>query len=186
MPSINYKQSKIVTIVSILLILFVIFGTIFLLNPLKKDTALLSEEVKAKESEFSQLEIEYNDLEALSKEAEVTEKGIQDFLKKIPEKLEQDILIENMYRIAQTNDIILSAISFGVSENPLTNVSSVSMSASFVGDYSDLIDFLKGIEENSREIHVKTINVQLLDEKDDIQRINFNLTLESFFQNQEK
>ena len=182
MAVVIYKQSKITSLVSIILILIVVFGGIFLLKPFRSDVASLNETVQAKEAELNEVETEYNDLEALSEEAEITEKGIQDFLNKIPADLEQDILIKNIYEIAEDNDIILNAISFGVSENPLTQVNSVSMSASFIGDYNDLVKFLEGLEENSREIHVKTINVQVLDEKDNIQRINFNLTLESFYQ----
>lgn len=103
----------------------------------------------------------------------------------IPEKLEQDNLILNMVDIAKKNDIEFRSISFSVVEGSEGDtVKKVGISASFEGNYGDLVNFLKAIEQNGRKIVVENISVQLAGEPvQGVERVNFALSMAAFYRN---
>ena len=81
-------------------------------------------------------------------------------------------------------DIELHSISFGKGQVNEQGVASLRISASFEGNYLDLTDFLEGLEQNARLFIVDSISVQVSQaEISNIERANFSLTIEAFFQN---
>ncbi len=103
----------------------------------------------------------------------------------IPEKLEQDSLLLNLVDIAQKNDIEFQSISFSTSgEEVGAPVKKMGISASFEGNYGDLVNFLKSIEQNGRKIVVENISVQLVGEPiEGIERVHFALSMDTFYRN---
>ncbi len=103
----------------------------------------------------------------------------------IPEKLEQDSLLLNLVDIAKKNDIEFQSISFTTSgEEVNAPVKKMGISASFEGNYGDLVNFLKSIEQNGRKIVVENISVQLVGEPiQGIERVHFALSMDTFYRN---
>ena len=73
---------------------------------------------------------------------------------KIPLGINQDEMIRDLINIAKNNDIEITSISFskGMSANP--EIGTLKINSGFEGNYSDLLNFLKSIEQNSRFLNV--------------------------------
>ncbi|PIP66563.1 hypothetical protein COW94_01140 [Candidatus Peregrinibacteria bacterium CG22_combo_CG10-13_8_21_14_all_44_10] len=70
-------------------------------------------------------------------------------------------------------------MSFSAIEGDQTGA--IAISASFDGNYQDLIGFLESIEKNGRKLRVRSINVQLFEESS-VARANFSLLIEAYYQ----
>lgn len=153
-------------IVSIILFVVVIVGTIFYVLPLnKKYEALFAENTveKAKLVEHQKQLKELQDIQkTLGKTAE-SQEGVKQLLAVVPQNIDQSGLIEDFHKIAESQNIIYSTLSFGKQRSAAEGVSVVTVNASFEGDYDDLRSFLKALEVNNRKLIVKNLGVQIGD-----------------------
>lgn len=150
-----------------------------------------------KESQLTALQTEEQTLSASLAQLEEAGKQLeldseikaQKVANSIPEKLEQDNLLLEMVAIAKKNDIIFNSINFSANESDANQnegllVKKVGISASFEGNYGDLVNFLKAVEQNGRKIVVENINVQLVGEPiAGIERVHFSLSMSAFYRN---
>lgn len=178
------NDSKKTSMVGVLLILIAVGLYVFYSGALSNKLDITKADVLTKSSEFENLKSQLAALSSAEEELSLTTEVERiESLKAIPVQLEQDEVIRDLMEIAKNHDINLHSISFGKSGSGADGVSTLIISASFEGNYADLTEFLEGIEQNARLFKVKTISVQLsrLDISD-IERANFSLTIESFYQ----
>lgn len=160
------------------------FYFIFTSN-LKTDFDAVKADVTSREVTISEIKTQIDSYKSAEKKMDVeTEVKKNEILNSIPVGMKQDGIIEDLYDIAKTNDVELRSVSFGTSDGVYNNVSALTISASFEGNYSDLINFLKSIEENKRFLKVASVNVQVADVVgEDIKRVTFSLSMSAFYQN---
>lgn len=105
-------------------------------------------------------------------------------LNAIPEKLDQDGLIRELSRLAQRNDMILNNMNFSIPRSSEgSEVTPVQVNVNVTGSEGKLIEFLKSIETSSRKMLVRNITIQLGEETVGA-RVNFNLSIEAYYQGQ--
>jgi len=175
---------KILGIVGVVMIVFSgIFYFVFTVN-LKTGFDSAKADVLAREDKIADLNSSIASAKAAEKKMDVeTEVKKNEILNSIPVGVRQDGIIKDLYEIAKTNDVELRSVSFGTSEGIYENVSALTISASFEGNYSDLINFLKSIEENKRFLKVSSVNVQVADVVgEDFKRVTFSLSMSAFYQ----
>ncbi len=101
----------------------------------------------------------------------------------VPAGLNQDDVIRGVVEVAENYDILLNAVNFARSNSNLPGVGVLKINASFEGNYSDLIDFLSGLEQSERLFKVNSINVQIADTSiSGLSRANFSLAIDTFYQ----
>jgi len=159
------------------------FYFIFTTN-LKQSFDSAKADVLARETSMAELNSVIESAKAAEKKMDVeTEVKKNEILNSIPVGVRQDGIIEDLYDIAKTNDVELRSVSFGTAEGVYENVSALTINASFEGNYSDLINFLKSIEENKRFLKVSSVNVQVADVVgEDFKRVTFSLSMSAFYQ----
>ncbi len=103
----------------------------------------------------------------------------------IPEKVDQDKLIMDLHAIAQKNDISLNGVNFSIPPvDAKSKINKITINANLTGFEDSLIDFLRGVEANARKILVKSITVQVgeVDGETVDKRVNFNVSMEAYYQ----
>ena len=165
---------------SVVLLLAVVLGLLFFVNPMRAEIGLMEVNLAEKELQVSELSAKVAELEAIKEE--VCSSGISEdkLLTQVPEGISQDELIVDLSELSTTAGIELHGMSFSTVESE-DGAGAVSISASFDGDYEDLIGFLQAVEDSSRKIKVKSINVQLSSE-DDVAKASFSLLMEAYYQ----
>lgn len=184
-------------IVSIVLFLAVIAGTVFYVLPLNNELQTLKADNLAKSQELQQKKAELKELSDIAKNLGPeagSQEGINRLLAEIPADIMQDRIIEDFNRIAEANNIVYSSFGFGLQEGVAQSVNALTVNASFEGDYDDLQAFLKALEANSRKLVVKNIGVQMGDvvelqnEEEDNSPVEykqnavFTLAIEAYYQ----
>lgn len=176
--------SKTGSLVGVLLILLVVGGYAFYVRSLANEVDAGKIDLSEKIDQVEALELEIETLDAAKEELGLTSEVAQiEIQRSIPPGMNQDEVIRDLIEIGETHDIILSSISFGQGATDQENIASLRVNASFEGNYNDLINFLEGLEQNARLFVVNSISVQLSRLAiSDIQRANFSLSIEAFFQ----
>ncbi len=177
----NSKRTK--TLIGVLLLLIAVAAYTFYSRGLSEDNAALAEEIANAETELQMINDNITAIENAQSELELTtEVQRTQVERKIPNELAQDEVIEDLVAVAEENRILLRSLSFGKGASTQSAVASLRVNASFEGDYSDLITFLRGIETNARFFRVNSISVQL--NRTDItgvKRATFSLSMEAFY-----
>ena len=178
------SSSNKATLVGIFFILIAVAGFTFFTKGLAADVSSYKVDLSSKIEKSSALEAEVEDLAEKQEVLDVsTTVNRRKSLDAIPTDLNQDEVIRNIVRIAEDNLIDFNSISFSQGGTQKEGVSALRVSASFEGDYGDLINFLEGIEQNARMINVNTISVQVSDvDIGSIKRVTFALSMEAYYQ----
>ncbi|MFA6528427.1 MAG: type 4a pilus biogenesis protein PilO [Candidatus Gracilibacteria bacterium] len=173
------KSSTVLNLISMILLLVVIIGAVFYINPMKEQVTALSTELASKDTEVAELSARIAELETLRDE--IGESGATEgkLLLQVPEGMDQSGIINDLNDLAIQAGIALNGMSFSAVDGDTSSV--LGVSASFDGDYDDLINFLETVEDNTRKIRVKSISVQL-SEKDTVPHASFSLLMECYYQ----
>ncbi|MBI4231643.1 type 4a pilus biogenesis protein PilO, partial [Candidatus Peregrinibacteria bacterium] len=171
-------------LLGVFFIVFSITAYILFTGAWKAELTANRELITEKNGQIQEMKTQLETLKTTESELELTtEVQRQETLKAIPTQLDQDEVIRSVKEIADDYDIELSSISFAKGPSGKEGIGSLRISASFEGNYVDLIDFLEGLEDNSRIFKVDTINVQISTlEISEIERASFSLTIETFYQ----
>lgn len=140
--------------------------------------------LEEKNAEIAQFESEEKQITDAKEQLKLTS-TVEQFtsLAAVPAGLNQDEVIRNVVEIAETYDIILNSVNFARANSNFEGVGILKVNASFEGNYSDLIDFLSGLEESERLFKVSSINVQIADTGiSGLSRANFSLAIDTFYQ----
>jgi len=181
----NNKSSS-MPVVALLLFLVAMAGAIFYVKPTWDEVTNLDAQMVEKTDERNELNAELVELQKLQQELqESSEVTRQATLSAIPEKLEQDKLLQDLSTVATANDMILNSVNFGIPTAAFEGeVASASINANLTGNQSSLISFLRDIEGNTRKMVVNSVTVQIGETDVGITRVNFNLNMETYFQGQ--
>lgn len=171
-------------LVALLFFLITLLAAIFYVKPLWDEVSSLSlgrdDKLNQKQTLSDQLTNLQQLQQNLTGSSEITKETT---LASIPEKLEQDKLIVDLTDIALKNDIILNGVNFSISTTEIPGqVSKVGVNANLSGSESSLVSFLRGVEANRRKIIVKSITVQSGERATGVARVNFNLSMEAYYQ----
>ncbi|MBI2634535.1 type 4a pilus biogenesis protein PilO [Candidatus Peregrinibacteria bacterium] len=179
------KPSTTGTIIGVFLIIASILGYVFFIKPLAEEVDTAQADIFSKQAEVQRLTTQLEILDKAEDEFQLTtEVKRLESLKAVPVSSDQDGVIKDIVEIAGANDVILNSISFSQDTGgKAETVGKLRINASFEGNYSDLVNFLEGLEQNARLFQVDSINVQLRDVvAAGLTRANFSLTFETFFQ----
>lgn len=177
-------KTKNSSLMSLLLLLVLLVVGLFWFKPNFDDVSALRANEQAKEEGKKAAEATLQSLkDAQANLEQAGEINRETVLVAIPEKYEQDKLINIINNVATENRVNIGSISFTVpfSGNSQEGVRKSTISVSLTGDENDLLKFLRGIENNSRKMIVKGITVQY-GQTAGLERINFSISMETYFQ----
>lgn len=180
----HQKPSNFLNLVSLIMLLFVAVGAFFYVKPLWDEVSSLDKGVVEKTETRKNLSNQLTDLQQIQKDLG----GTSDIKKEttlaaIPEKLDQDKLINDLSAIAVKNDMMLNGVSFSIPG--ATNegeVAKATLNANITGNETNLIGFLKDVEGNSRKLLVKNISIQVGQNELGLERVNFSVSMEAYYQ----
>ncbi|MFA5820621.1 MAG: type 4a pilus biogenesis protein PilO [Candidatus Gracilibacteria bacterium] len=171
------------TLVGVLMVIAAIVGYAFLLQPQADNLASLKADVASKSSQVEELKQKINSFktaeQTLNLDSQVKKFEI---LKAVPADVQQDQVIRDLIAIANSYEITLHSLSFSKGVSEQKGVGTLRINSSFEGNYSDLTNFLEGIEKNGRLFRVSSISVQVNNlEATNVQRATFSLSVDSFY-----
>ncbi|PIR54995.1 hypothetical protein COU74_04645 [Candidatus Peregrinibacteria bacterium CG10_big_fil_rev_8_21_14_0_10_36_19] len=181
----NSGPSKSSTLAGVFLVLVSIALYMFFIKGFVSEVEVKASDINDKQVKILEMKNKIAEITAAEQKWDVsTEVQRAEVLKSIPVGLNQDEVIQDLVRIAKLNDIELNSVSFGRGSEGKDGIGSLRINSSFEGNYSDLVGFLKEIEENGRLFKVNSINVQVNTfESSSFERISFALNLEAYYQN---
>lgn len=170
-------QARSSQLISILLLLLIVLGSVFFVVPLRDNIAELRADKATDAEVLVLLQTEYDSLNALSEEISKSEATQEALKKAVPAGVDQDDLILELVDIAESAGFEARVMSFSLrTDKDYGNAVGVSMS--LAGDYDDLIEFLQLIEGADRLMQVDSISVQLTSTS----TITFSVSLEAYYQ----
>ena len=176
------KKDNKSSIVSLLLVLAVIAVGLFWFKPNWDEQSALKVTEQVRLEEKAGVEATLKGLQEaqanLSASSEITQQTV---LASIPERMEQDHLIDQISKVAKDNDVNLSSISFNIPINSTEAIKKAGINLSMTGGEDDLMRLLKGLESNPRKLLIKSITVQF-GQTEGIKRVNFNISMDAYFQ----
>jgi Tfp pilus assembly protein PilO len=176
------KSQNSSSIISLILLVALVAVGIFWFKPNWDETGALRVTERAREADKKTAESELTTLQTAQANLQgAGEIEQQTVLTAIPERFEQDKLINLIAEIAQKNDVNIGSISFSIPLNSKEQLKKASINISMTGNQEDLIRLLKGLENSSRKLVVRTITVQF-GETEGVARVNFSISLETYFQ----
>ncbi len=181
----NRKRFDYKTLLALLIFLLVLVAGVVYVNPLWSEVTSLAKGRDDQVAQRDQLQKKLTDLQLVQQNLNLqTEVSRETNLNAIPVGFEQDKLIEDINARADQANVLINGISFGQpTEVQPGEVGRVSVSTNLSADEGDLITFLKLIESASRKMLVKTITVQNVESEDlPVKRVNFNISLETYYQ----
>lgn len=168
------KDSLIVFIVLLLTLL----STFFYLAPLIEEDNGMDFNVEQQTTLRDQSIEDLNKAKMMKVEYDtMTEVDKERYAHLIPEKLDQQSLIDELSSIAQAQGVLLSAISFSkTNSNELPRKVSILANFSSVGENNPIIRLMSALENAKRLFLVKNISLNLNKTRND-----YALTLESYY-----
>ncbi len=171
----NSKSNLISGIILIILIAGYTFG----INPIRQENKQLKAEIEAINIEEEALKANLDNLNKLDDDLPTDEVNRKKLEALAPVGLNQSELLSSLNDIANKNGITLHAVNFDRQgeDETIKGLQKASISANFTGVYSDLLNFLNGIELSQRAFSVKAINLQRNQDS-----IIFSLHIEAYYQ----
>ena len=173
------KSSTFLNLISVILLAATVVMVVFFVNPMQTEVDSLKLQLDEKDTQVADLTAQVADLEMMREELGSSGVSEEKLLLQVPDGLGQDQLIDDLSDLAEEAGVELHGMSFSTVEGDQTG--SVSISSSFDGDYEDLIGFLETVEDNSRKIRIRSINVQLSEEAS-VPHASFSLLMEAYYQ----
>ena len=176
----NKKNNS--SVISLVLLMVLVAVGIFWFKPNFDEVNALKVTEQARQNDVDQLNQTLKGLQDTQANlAAGTEVEQQTVLAAIPEKFQQDQLINDINDISQKNGVNIGSISFSVPTNSDESVKKATINISMTGDQNALMRLLKGLENNARKLVVRSITVQY-GQTDGQDRLNFNVSVETYFQ----
>lgn len=139
------------------------------------------------ETQVAALEAELKTITSQDNEASSTLSEVEErrLASKIPQSLEQDIIINDINKIAKESEVTFNALTFSLAKN--STLPTIVISAGFQGQYENLTRFLRDLELNPRKIIIRDASVSRSAEASTIPGasaspiVSLNLTMESYY-----
>lgn len=112
----------------------------------------------------------------------ISEVERKDLEKAIPRELGQDLLINDLNRIAKVATVTFNGLTFSL--QPVGELRGVTVSAGFQGTSSNIVRFLKLLEVNPRKFVVKNAGISRATNSQSaaLDLVNLNITLQAYYQ----
>lgn len=181
----NRKTFDFKMMLAMLMFLAVLIAGIMYINPLWAEVSSLTIGRDEQAIQRDQLQKKLTELQLVQQNLNLqTEVSRETNLNAIPVGFEEDKLIKDINAIADQSKVLINGIGFSQPENVGPGeVGKVTVSTNLSADEGDLLTFLRLVESDSRKILVKSISVQnVAGEDTSIKRVNFNLSMETYFQ----
>lgn len=163
--------------VSLFLLALLLFGGLFILNPLREGSKVAKEKVEERSNQLQILQSEFDVLNVLADEISLSSAKKETLLKAVPVGHKQDELLLELSKLTKEYNFSVNAINFAQSMD--VNLGKVmTITSNFEGSYADLISFLQKLENAERLFQVRSISVQLTSSTD----VVFNLNIEAYYQ----
>lgn len=164
------------------LLIVALMIAVFIGQPVQKKVGELSDKLAGEQVALDALTVEIGRLQSLEANLPVADSERMRFLKSVPVGLQQDGLVKDLDALARRTGLRLNAMNFSP-QTGTVEAEAVAVTANFTGRYGDLIALLQALETNERLLKVGSIGVQLGDrDEDGEQLMNFNVTLEAYYQ----
>ncbi len=173
------KSSTLLNLIAVILLAVTVVGVLFFVNPMQVELDDLQAELDEKETTVTELTDQVAELEAMRDELGTSGVSEEKLLLQVPDDVDQSGLITDLSELAEEAGVELHGMSFSMVEGAESGV--ISVSASFDGDYEDLVSFLETVEDNTRKITVDSISVQLSEESS-VAHASFGLLMEAYYQ----
>lgn len=179
----NQQSGSRVSILALILFIVAFLGAWFYVKPQWEEVSSmgianneLREERRSTSEKLTELQTLQQELNAASEVSKETT------LAAIPETFQQDELIRELTDLAIKSDMILNSINFSIPESAnAVEITRAQVNLNVTGSQSNLISYLRSLENSSRKMLVKNITVQL-GEQSLGSRVNFNLSAEVYYQ----
>lgn len=159
-------------IAALLLIALGIAGIFLFLIPKKGEFDENKILLTQKQSELSRLKTQLVEFQNVESEFEGSEVTMNDILNLIPQNIEQDKIIEELSDIASDNEVSLNSVSFGTGTGRDLDLQVVTMTLNITGTHTNLINFIEGLEDSGRKFNIKTLSLQMLENRLENMSIN--------------
>ncbi|MBI2463999.1 type 4a pilus biogenesis protein PilO [Candidatus Peregrinibacteria bacterium] len=169
------KKTRIFTL---FLLLVIVALWVFYIRPVQTKIDSLTAQRDERQKEIQELEKQAQELEALKISFPEDKASRQLILAQVPAQSEQDRIVRLFDTLASRFHITFQDMNFTLGEDFIEGVAILSISSSFQGSFSDLLAFLKALEEEHRIIRVKTMQI----ERHDDGSSTFHLRMESYYQ----
>ncbi|HMR00811.1 MAG TPA: type 4a pilus biogenesis protein PilO, partial [Candidatus Gracilibacteria bacterium] len=171
------------SVISLILFILAFAGAWFYVKPEWETVSAMQQTRDSLREERDSTNAQLVQLQQLQQELSTASEVSQETsLAAIPETFNQDELLRELSALALSEDMVLNSLNFSIPEvSGGAEIASAQLNLNVTGSQSNLIDFLRAIETSSRKMLVRSITVQL-GESVLGGRVNFNLSVETYFQ----
>lgn len=163
-------------LLSVVLLLILVLGGIFFVNPLRESVAEMKVDRDDSVSRLAQSQLSLESMKLLAEEVSA-ESAKADLLDAVPVGNAQDELILEMESIAKKAGFDLNAVNFTEGSDAEYG-QKVIVAANLAGSYDDLVEFLQRVENADRLMTVDSMTVQLTS----TDSVVFNVSLSAYHQ----
>lgn len=115
-----------------------------------------------------------------SGDGSLSEVEAKELAERIPQKLEQDIIVSDINKMAKAADVNFNALTFSLQKK--SALPTVNISAGFQGPAANLTRFLSMIEKNQRKFVIKDASISRSTSSGGVEVVQLNLNIESYYQ----
>lgn len=172
-------------IISIAILILVILGWVFLLQPKYEEFGNLSSEIKTKEAAFKQKQDYFLRLNKTSQELENYSVEISKVSQAINQKIDVPALFNFIQKITSENGLILEKLGSNAVSAASTSegISSFPFSISVLGSYGAFKNLISSFYQNIKMFEVESVNFSSPGKgKQDLFEVNLNLNIPYYSQ----
>lgn len=163
-------------IVSLVLLLVLVVVYVFIFSPIKTKNENLSANVESLTQEVAQKTEVMPDVDEPG--LDVGEIEQERLALSIPDRFDQDALIEQLSKLASQNNVKLEALSFNRSTTENAFIDRVQMGMSVSGGLFNALEFLHDLEAQERFYNIETFTLTIGEEEP--RQVNFSLNMEVY------
>lgn len=165
------------TIIAVILLVVAVVGIFILVLPKREELDSAKANLTNQQTELNKLKSEIVKFDALEDSFQGGEVTKNDVLNLVPENIEQAEVIDTLADLTEEFGLSFNSISFSASAGLDEDASVLNITTNVTGSHQELIDFLDALETNSRKFRVKTMSVQILENRLE----NMSLNVEAYF-----
>ncbi|MGL4849787.1 MAG: type 4a pilus biogenesis protein PilO [Clostridium sp.] len=152
-------REKIILTISVVLFLFLIFY-IGALSPIEKGRINAEKNIKNLEMQKDSLLVKSGKSDKVAKDIYYANEKLANLKNEVPKSEEQVTLLNSIINMEKGSGVKMIKTSFtkdGKSEDGSLNIYGANISVS--GNYENILEFVKLLEENNRKLQVKEVNI---------------------------
>jgi Tfp pilus assembly protein PilO len=161
----------------LIFVLVISFGG-FVLRPWYSDIQKLQEE----SSELQKtLKDKIQELQNLNTIIKASEQKNQSIIEQIPSDNQQEVLLLSLRKLSQKTNFYFDGLQFSKGHNRILGIPELKIQFSTEGKKSQLVSFLRAIEESTRFLGMESLSISTQEENN----VTFGVSLYAFFQDEQ-